>query len=95
MIEPTIWGIHAGATGDAHTLFLKKKVVALGWNKVGDLSTLAPNRDNFKTAVSLAYPETNPGAIPINAGQLFRFIHEMKPEDLVLYPPKQDKKIHN
>jgi hypothetical protein len=36
--EQIIWGIHAGRTGDAETLFLKKHFVALGWPQVGDLS---------------------------------------------------------
>jgi len=33
-------------------------------------------------------------AIPNNAGQLFRFVHEMKPDDIVVYPSKRDRKIH-
>ena len=33
--EQTLWGIHAGRTGDAETLFLKKNFVALGWPQVG------------------------------------------------------------
>src|ERR1035441_8278098 len=74
---PTLWGIHAGKTGDADTLFLKKKCVALGWAKMGNLSSLK-DRDAFKEAVAKAYPESKPGAIPNNAGQLFRFVHEMK-----------------
>lgn len=44
----TLWGIHAGRTGDAHTLFLEKGVVALGWEKMPDLTTLAPDREAFK-----------------------------------------------
>jgi len=38
--EPTVWGIHAGKTGDAETLFAKRKVVALGWYETGDLTTM-------------------------------------------------------
>jgi restriction system protein len=37
MAEATIWGIHAGATGDAESLFMKEHVVAVGWDKFGDL----------------------------------------------------------
>jgi restriction system protein len=32
------------------------------------------------------YPDAKPGAIPTNAGQLFRFVHEMQVGDLVAYP---------
>ncbi len=92
MDQSTLWGIHAGKTGDAHTLFLKKKVVAIGWSKMPDLSTLNTDRDAFKEAFTRVFPDSKPGAIPVNAGQLFRFIHEMKPGDFVAYPSKIDKK---
>ena len=88
-----IWGIHAGKTGDADELFLKKNCVALGWTKMPDLSTLAPDRDAFKARVGEVYPE-RPGAVPVNAGQLFRFVHEMKRGDLVVYPSKRDRQVH-
>jgi hypothetical protein len=35
-----IWGIHAGQTGDAASLFLSKNCVTLGWHSIGDLSDL-------------------------------------------------------
>jgi restriction system protein len=94
MSTPTIWGIHAGKTGDAHSLFLQKNVVAVGWTAVGDLSVISPNREAFKAAVAKAYPTAKPGAIPNNAGQLFRFVHEMKQGDLVVYPSKADRTIN-
>lgn len=89
-----IWGIHAGKTGDAATLFLKKNCVALGWQAIGDLASLGPDREAFKAAVAKAYPNKKPGAIPNNAGQLFRFVHEMKEGDLVVFPNKNDRKIN-
>lgn len=92
--EPTIWGIHGGKTGDANTLFLTQNCIALGWDKVGDLSLLAPNRDAFKARVAATFPGLKPGAIPNYAGQLYRFVHEMKPGDLVAYPSKHDRHIH-
>lgn len=94
MSERILWGIHAGKTGDADTLFLKQKCIAVGWDKTGDLSKLTPDRDSFKARVLEAYPEKKPGAIPNNAGQLFRFVHELKIGDFVAYPSKQDRKIH-
>ena len=90
----TIWGIHAGKTGDADSLFLNNGCVALGWHSMGDLSKLSPDRDAFKTKLAAAYPEKKPGAIPNNAGQLFRFVHELKQGDLIAYPSKAARKIH-
>jgi restriction system protein len=89
-----LWGIHAGKTGDADHLFLKKSVVAIGWVKMGDLSVLSPDREAFKTKYAEVYPEAKPGAIPVSAGQPFRFVHEMQEGDIVLYPSKRDRQIH-
>ncbi|WP_237228808.1 restriction endonuclease [Rubinisphaera sp. JC750] len=94
MADTTIWGIHAGKTGDADRLFLQRGYVALGWVQVGDLSKLTPDREAFKTAVAQTYPNKKPGAIPNNAGQLYRFVHEMQIGDIVAYPSKQDRQIH-
>jgi restriction system protein len=94
MGEVTIWGIHAGKTGDADTLFLKKHLIGLGWTKVGDLSSLPADREAFKARVAESYPEKKPGAIPNNAGQLLRFVHEIKIGDLIVYPSKRDREIH-
>lgn len=92
--DVNLWGIHAGRTGDADIYFLKKNRVALGWTKMGDLATLRPDREVFKARVAGVYPEKKPGAIPNNAGQLFRFVHEMKPGDIVIYPSKRDRMVH-
>jgi restriction system protein len=94
MSEPNIWGIHAGRTGDADSLFLKHKCVALGWATIGDLSRLGADRDSFKKAVVAAYPEKKPAAIPGTAGQLFRFLHEMQVGDLVVYPSKHARRVY-
>ena len=58
--EVNIWGIHAGNTGDADTLFLKKNCIAVGWTKMGDLSSLKADRDTFKSRVAEVYPEKKP-----------------------------------
>jgi len=94
MADRTIWGIHAGKTGDAERLFLREGVIAVGWDKVGDLLKLGDTRDAFKEAVAVAYPNKKPGAIPNNAGQLFRFAREIELGDLVAYPSKRDRLIH-
>lgn len=91
--EKQIWGIHGGRSGEANTLFLQENFVALGWVEMGDLSPY-PDRDSLKRALVAAYPGIKPGAIPNNAGQLFRFVHEMEIGDLIVYPSKQDRQIH-
>lgn len=92
----TVWGIHAGSLGQADKMFLNKtnSCVAIGWDKVGDLSRIPDDREAFKKALIMGYPETKPGAIPTSAGMLYRFIYEIKIGDLILYPSKQDKCVH-
>jgi restriction system protein len=94
MSKPVFWGVHGGRTGDADDLFLKRGYVALGWTAMGNLATLGADREQIKNVVAAKYPEKPAGAIPIIAGQLFRFVHEMKPGDYLIYPSKQDRKVH-
>jgi len=94
MGEKTVWGIHAGKLGEADHIFLQDKKIALGWQAMPDLSTIEPTREAFKQKVKETYPDAKPGVWPNNAGQLFRFVHEMKIDDIVIYPSNVDKKIH-
>ncbi len=91
---PTLWGIHGGHTGDADSIFLKHGQVALGWESMGNLGILPPERDGFKTKLLEVYPGRKPGYYPVAAGQLFRFVHELKTGDHIVYPSKRDKRIH-
>jgi restriction system protein len=92
--EKILWGIHAGRTGDADSLFLKHNVIALGWVDMGDLSSLPDDRDAFKNRLMEVNPGLKERSYWIGAGQIFRFIHEAKNGDLVIYPSKMDRKIH-
>ena len=51
--EKRVWGIH---TKDDN-LFLKGNVIALGWQQIGDLSLIAPDRESFKEKYIAAYPD--------------------------------------
>ena len=90
----TLWGIHGGRTGDADSLFLKHNHVALGWARINDLSQITPTREAFKSKLQEVYPNEKLGKYAIDAGQLFRFVHEMKEGDFIVYPSKRDKHVH-
>jgi restriction system protein len=92
--QPTVWGIHAGEAGQADDLFVEQGRIALGWHKVGDVAGLEADRERFKAAVAEAYPEAKQGAIPVSGGVLFRFVHEIALDDVVLYPRKADRHVH-
>ncbi len=92
--EVTIWGIHGGRSGDADSLFLRGNHIAIGWAQIGDLAALNTDREAFKTKVAEVFPDAKAGMIPNVAGQLFRFMHEMKVGDIVVYPSTRDRQVH-
>lgn len=94
MSDQTMWGIHAGRNDVADSLFLNKKLVALGWAEVGDLSKLKADREAYKKKLAQVYLDKKPGWFPVAAGQIYRFVHEMKVGDIVVYPSKADRNIH-
>lgn len=93
-MDRTLWGIHAGRMGDADSLFLNNNVIALGWAEMSDVSSLPADRDAFRKK----WKETRPGLREkqyiAGASQLFRFVHEAKKDDLVVYPSKRDRRIY-
>lgn len=91
---PKIWGIHGGKTGEAEALFLRQGYVAMGWGEMGDLAKLAPTREAFKEALAATYPEKSAAGVANNAGQLYRFVHELKSGDHVAFSAKLDRQIH-
>jgi len=88
--EKRVWGIH---TKDDN-LFLKENVIALGWQQIGDLSLIAPDREAFKEKYIAAYPDAKKGSIPTGVGMLFRFCHEVQIGDYIIYPSKIDRMIN-
>jgi len=93
MAEKTIWGIHAGSEGEADSLFLKSKVVAIGWHHVGDLSKYQ-DRDEYKKKLQEVYKTISVGAQRNTAGIFYRFVHEAQVGDLVIYPSNRNKQVY-
>lgn len=94
MENQTIWGMHAGRVDQARDIFLKKNRLAIGSPNMGDLSKLKPNREAFKDKFAENYPNVKKGAIPVHAGTLYRFVHEMQVGDIVIYPSKDDRMVY-
>lgn len=90
MEEKKIWGIH---TMDDF-LFLNKSVIAIGWKSMGDLGTIAPEREAFKKKYVEVHPDVKPQSVSNGAGMLFRFVHEMKQGDYVVFPSKFNRQIN-
>ena len=48
----------------------------------------------FKAALVFAYPDKKAGAIPVDAGTMFKFLHEIEAGDIVVYPSKYDRMVN-
>ncbi|MBE6029202.1 MAG: restriction endonuclease [Clostridiales bacterium] len=88
--EKRVWGIHSLDDN----LFLKKDVIALGWSEIGDLNLIDNSREAFKDHYAKTYPDSKKGKISTSAGMLYRFRHEIQPNDYVVFPSKVDRKIN-
>jgi restriction system protein len=87
----TVWGVH----NDHPELdLIGNGFISVGWDEIGDLSAIGPDKDTLKQRVAQAYPQAKPGAIPVWAGVLLRFGFEMKVGDLVIYPYKPDSTLN-
>ena len=93
MAETTFWGIHANS-GKAEQLFLTKGRVALGWPAAGDLSVVGHDKEALKATLRTTHPDAKPGAIPVYAGELYRFVNELAVDDVVVYRSKSEPVVH-
>jgi restriction system protein len=73
---------------------IKSGFVGIGWSGLGDLKSIKGTREAFKATVSSKYPSFLPGAVPVHAGTLFKFVHEIKAGDFIVYPSKPDRMVN-
>lgn len=87
-----VWGIHMPEwVGDDP---IEGSYACLGWSEIGDIFALPPEREAYKSALQNAYPEKKPGAIPVDAGTLYRFAHEIQAGDVIVYPSKHNRMVN-
>lgn len=92
MAAPRIWAVRAGAASQVDHIFMTRNQLAVNFAEIdGDASALPANRSAFKEAFGRS--DMRVAAIPIQAGQLFRFVHEMRIGDRVVYPRKIDRML--
>ncbi len=89
---PKVWGVHMGEhVGDGP---IEGGYVGIGWPDLGDPKRISGDRDAFKAAMRDSHPNMKDGAVPVCAGIMYRFMHEMQAGDLVVYPSKRDRMIN-
>ncbi len=91
MEKRRIWAVRAGSFGQADHIFLGLNQIAISFAESGgDVSQLPAARSAFREAVGATLAPT----APTQANQLFRFVHEMRIGDYVIYPRKSDRTLH-
>lgn len=88
--EIRVWGIH---TLDDN-LFLKESIIAIGWPEMGDLSLIESTREAMKEKYAETFPDAKKGGIATGAGMLYRFCHEVRIGDYVVFPSKINREIN-
>ena len=89
-----IWAVRAGNFGQADHIFLDLNQLAISFTEVGgDVSHLPATRGAFKEAFGRSETPLRQTSIPAQAGQLYRFVHEMRIGDNVIYPRKSDRTL--
>jgi restriction system protein len=91
MTHAKVWGLHMGEHVGAQPI--EQGYVAIGWRDMGDLSNYA-DREALKSALATCYPDKKQGALPVDAGTLFRFRREVQEGDFVVYPSKHDRMVN-
>jgi restriction system protein len=91
--EQAFWGIHAKGA-KLEEVLLTRHQLAIGWADLGDLTSFAHDRDLIKARLKAAMPNEKPGAIPVYAGELYRFVNELAIGDVVVYRSTGDGTIH-
>ena len=82
-----VWMIRAGAGGYLINEFVKKKIVAIGWHELGDLTNVK-NQEALKKLYQQTYPQEKPGKIAGAVAVIHKFCRVAQKTDTVItYDP--------
>lgn len=85
-----IWNIH----NDQPLDLVGEGFVSIGWEGLGDLTKVPSDRESLKALLIRSIPGAKAGAIPVWAGILSKFVHDMKVGDIVVSPNKKNRTIN-
>ncbi len=83
--------IRSGPNEQAHLDFLHGRI-CLSWSKLGDLRLIEDDRKAFRNEYRRHYDRGEPD-LGRGAGCLYRFVHKMNRQDLVIYPSRTDRLV--
>jgi len=84
----TLWMVRAGKNGEREELSLEQNISVIGWEEVPDLSSIR-SRDELPSLLSKIYPNEKINTVRNWERQIWPFILEMSPGDLVALPLKR------
>lgn len=82
-----VWLIRAGRGGQYEQLALDEGVCLIGWSDLGPISQ-DESREALKQRIHEIWNESRPASLASQAGQVFRFVHDVAIGDLVVLPLK-------
>ena len=82
----TLWLVRAGRHGEQEALFREREIIAIGFEREVDLSTVT--LDDLKSLLQQKYPAWSPQRIAASAGQMWTFAHTMEKGHWVVVPFK-------
>ena len=85
-----MWMVRAGRGGRLFPDFVEQEIVALGWDQIGDPTTCA-GLAALVARFRAGYPDWSETQIAVGAGQMFRFIHELRLGDSVISYDNQQR----
>jgi len=86
--------VRSGKRGCLCSEFLKKKIVAISYGDIGDLSTIS-NLDDLKNVIKKAHLNEKDQTINSWAGQIYHFLFDFKEDrDYVLTYDSESRKYH-
>jgi restriction system protein len=85
----TTWMVRAGRKGHLFDQFIDEGIVTIGWKDMGAVEP-GISLDELKTKMLETWPDWHPQKISMSAGQVNRFINEIRAGDtIVTYDPSQ------
>lgn len=89
-----LWLIRAGRNGEYEQKFLDESRVYLCWSSLSADLSKVEDRAGLREILEQTYPNTKPGAITQNSGQIWAFAKKMQPGDWIAVPSKFGPSIH-
>ena len=92
MKKCNLWCVRAGSGGKYTESFIKGNYFAIGWNKLGDLSTIK-NKSELYLLYEKEYPNDGKIVTGQQVGQIARFLLQIQPGDYVITPSSDTEKL--